>query len=158
MGVCDVHRLPFYFGWSVSHKEWRGMWSPALYHFYLSSVRPSGTMINCQERVSCQLASDLFALCPNHLLRGERSCLSYYNGLYSHLCHGKGGLPWCGLLLSVARHCSCLTPICHLCAPSRYCLAERMLLLWLYAPTTLVPYTVNTHLTCQEMERYRNRR
>lgn len=73
-------------------------------------------MINCQERVSCQLASDLCALCPNHLLRGERSCLSYYNNLYTHLCHGKGELPWRGLLLSLARHCSCLLPICHLCA------------------------------------------
>lgn len=83
------------------------------------------TMINCQERVSCQLASDLCALCPNHLLRGKRSCLSYYNSLYSHLCHGKGELPCRGLQLTVTRHCSCLVPVCHLCVPCKYCLAEK---------------------------------
>lgn len=88
-------------------------------------MRPSATMINCQERGSCQLASDLCALYPNHLLRGKRSCLSDYNGLYTHLCHGKGELPWCGLLLSVARHRSCLAPICHLCVPCRYCLIRE---------------------------------
>jgi len=89
-------------GWSVGHKEWRGMWTRALYHFYLSSGRPSATMINCQERVCCQLASDLCALYPNHLLRGERSCLSDYDGLYTHLCHGKGKLPCCSLYLDIA--------------------------------------------------------
>lgn len=107
-------------------------------------------MINCQERVSCQLASDLCALCPNHLLRGKRSCLSYYNSLYSHLCHGKGELPCHGLQLTVTRHRSCLVPVCHLCVPCKYCLVEKKtLILWSYSPTTLVPFKVNTHLARQ---------
>lgn len=104
-------------------------------------------MINCQERVACQLASDLCALCPNHLLRGERSCLSYYNGLYTHLCHGKGELPWRGLLLSVARLCSCFAPVCHLCVACRYHLKETMLSLWLCPPTSPQPYTVGAQWT-----------
>lgn len=96
MGVCDIHRPPFYFG---AERQTRGAEAPVdegpltffFFFFTFSSVRPSATMINCQERVACQLASDLCALCPNHLLRGKGSCLSYYNGLQTHLCHGKGG-------------------------------------------------------------------
>lgn len=63
-------------------------------------------MINCQERVSCQLASDLFVLCPNHLLRGKKSCLSCYNSLYIYFfvliketCHG---VAYCSQRLDIA--------------------------------------------------------
>lgn len=95
------------------------------------------------RRVSCQLASDLCALCPNHLLRGERSCLSYYNSLYAHLCHGKGDLPWCGLLVSVARHCS-LSRLFAICVPCHYCQVKRTSLC-LYAFTMCGRYNVGMY-------------
>lgn len=107
-------------------------------------------MINCQERVSCQLASDLCVLCPSHLLRGKRSCLSYYSSPFTHLCHGKGDLPQRGLLLLVARRCSYSATVCHLFVPLRYCHVGGMLIVRLYAPTTVAPHKLNINLiTCQ---------